>query len=247
MEEVGPDGSQETQSTWSDSETEKPRELLESEVLELRAVNKRQEQELQQLRKLLAYTECPGSESEVLTGDEYVAQLKQKLLTKDLFITQLEQSLSKRQQQLADELSRRKSAQYKHIQSGRDFCDLLHKCSEHQQESMRLESENLMLRQSAGQMPKADPKKNAVPSYLLRTAQPGPSGEECASPKTKRDQEKAGIRQLILRADERELGNFSPAKWMFEGGVWERRAGSVDLLLSSSQAAHRRARAESEP
>eukprot|EP00930_Biecheleria_cincta_P091454 TRINITY_DN8102_c0_g1_i3.p1 TRINITY_DN8102_c0_g1~~TRINITY_DN8102_c0_g1_i3.p1 ORF type:complete len:259 (-),score=43.80 TRINITY_DN8102_c0_g1_i3:54-830(-) len=227
MEEAGADASLETLSTWSGSDAEKlftSREGLECELVELRATSKQQEQELLQLRKILAYTESCGSENEVPAGDESVAQLKHELLAKDLLIAELWQSLSKWQQELAEELSKRKEAQYKQIQSGREFCDLLHRCSEYQQEIIRLKSENVTLRQSAGQKPKA----NAQP-----TAKPDPGmSREVRSPKANT--------QPTAKSDPgkpREVRSYPGAmcdqdqssNWVHDGSVWLRRAGSMSL------------------
>eukprot|EP00930_Biecheleria_cincta_P091453 TRINITY_DN8102_c0_g1_i2.p1 TRINITY_DN8102_c0_g1~~TRINITY_DN8102_c0_g1_i2.p1 ORF type:complete len:210 (-),score=28.18 TRINITY_DN8102_c0_g1_i2:71-700(-) len=198
MEEAGADASLETLSTWSGSDAEK---LFKSRE---------------------------GSDAEKLftsrEGDESVAQLKHELLAKDLLIAELWQSLSKWQQELAEELSKRKEAQYKQIQSGREFCDLLHRCSEYQQEIIRLKSENVTLRQSAGQKPKA----NAQP-----TAKPDPGmSREVRSPKANT--------QPTAKSDPgkpREVRSYPGAmcdqdqssNWVHDGSVWLRRAGSMSL------------------
>jgi len=236
MEELGVDGTLETQST-SDSEAEKilnPREGLECELEELRAMNRRQEQELLQLRKVLAYAGSRGSGDVVVPeGDESVAQLKHKLSSKDLLVTELEQSLSERQQDIADELSKRKEVQYKQIQSGRECCDLLEKCSEYQQQIIMLESENSALRQSAGQMPKAKPTMDAMHPHTPPTAKPGPGmfGEVRSPPKTKFDKgttcsQSRGSSSLLQHVAH---GMDESNTWVYDSGVWWGRAATMNL------------------
>lgn len=240
MEETGADGSPETQSTWSDSEAEKNLQPLECELEELRAMNYRQEQELRQLRKILVYTEYEGSGNEVPAGGESVALLKCMLSTRDVAIAGLEQSLCKQQQELADELAKRKQVQYKLIRSGREVCDLLHKCSEYHKEVMTLELENLALRQSAGQKPTAKPTTDAMPGQKP-TAKPTTDAMPGQKPAAKptMDAMRAHSPVTVRRNPITPGWCRSPSKtpcdkdnasnWAYACGVWQRRAGSFSL------------------
>lgn len=138
--------SRDTQFTWSGSEDDKPRELLESELSELRTKNKENEQELRRLRQLLAYGECRGQGEEDPAKYESRVLLEHELQAKDFLIAELEQKLQERSQQLMDELSKRKTAQYKQIHSGHALCDLLSQISRYQDEISMLQAENLSLR-----------------------------------------------------------------------------------------------------
>lgn len=242
MEELGADaGSFGSQSTWSDSEAEKtmqPQEGQECELEELRAVNKQQEQELRKLRNILAYTECRGSENKVSAGDESVVELKRELMTKDVFVSELERQLIKQQQGIADELSKRKAAQYKQIQSAREICDLLHRCSEYQLEVIRLESENLSMRQLC--MPEAESRK---PKESVRSISQKPKerpimddatpisprqGRECQSPSNTGQECRSPSNTT---SDKDEANN-----WAYDGGVWRRKAGSFSLEAAKPKA-----------